>query len=383
MRTQRLLVILVIFTALFYMMGIHILKTILPFLAKDIGASGVLIARILYIGFLAFTFFSPIAGYLSDKIGYQKVIASAAICEALLIYLYNIVNDYMQLIILRILQAFFGVLLSASFLHLASTYAKKTGLYIGLLRAAQSLGMALGPLIVLLFAQLSIREFIILASILCLAPISSAFLRTEIVRDKALPISKVSKFILRKSFLPFYLCTLAEVMSVSIIFSYIVVDIIERYNLTPNTYAIIIFCAISAFSIASVFVGRISDRYPEYSATFGVFSMSICILIMLMSNTLFSLILAFIMFEIVSAFAYNPLYIVISKELPEEIKGFGINLADWIINLSFLILPFLELLAAKFGLRAVLLPLIILTTSIGAYSSLQLKGIRVKKQPNL
>jgi len=46
-------------TAMFYMMSINILKTILPYFAEEIGAESILISRILYIGFLAFAFFLP------------------------------------------------------------------------------------------------------------------------------------------------------------------------------------------------------------------------------------------------------------------------------------------------------------------------------------
>jgi len=62
-----------------YMMAVYILKILLPFMAKDMEASGILIARILYVGFIMFVFLPPIAGYISDKFGYRRTIATSAI----------------------------------------------------------------------------------------------------------------------------------------------------------------------------------------------------------------------------------------------------------------------------------------------------------------
>jgi len=205
-------------TAMFYMMSINILKTILPYFAKDIGATEILISHILYIGFLAFAFFSPVAGRISDYFGYKKTIVIAAIIEALLLSMYVLVSNYMELLIIRMLQALFEVLLSASFLHLASTYAKRTGIYIGYLRIAQALGMATGPLLVFVISTFSHKEFILLSSFLCLAPLSTLLLEEPETNRDGKDGMHIIKYVTRRELVPLYLCAISEVFSVSVLF---------------------------------------------------------------------------------------------------------------------------------------------------------------------
>jgi len=260
---SEIVAIIIVVSASSYMMAIYILKTILPFIAFGLGASDILVARILYIGFIMFIFVPPIAGYLSDVMGYRKTIAVATIAESALILAYNLATNYSELLIIRVLQAFFGTVLSASFLHVSSIYARKTGVYIGYLRFAQAMGMALGSLIVALFPGFTEETLIIIATILCLAPLLSILLGEIEESEVKVRRSYVFRYVLRRDLLYYYLCALANIVSISIMFSYVVSYMIEQYRLTRQIYATILFLATTIFGMSSIVASKLCDRAPR------------------------------------------------------------------------------------------------------------------------
>lgn len=377
-----LLISLVIGSALFYMLAIHVVKTVLPYIAENVGAAGVFIARILYVGFLAFTVLSPVAGYISDRVGYRRTIVVAAISESLLIYFYVFVRSYAELLVVRVLQAFLGVILSASFLHLASKYAERTGVYIGILRAAQAFGMALGPLLVFVLPTCTLGEFLEIAALLCLAPLSVILLEEpKTLRQEYGNIKlKVIKFVMRKELIPLYLCTISEIFAASIVFSYIVVNAIELFNLSQRAYGFILFVVLSTFGISNIFASKIADSHPIESAIIGVYMIAVSTYLITISKTLETFLISIIIFEITSALAYNPLYVQVSKILPDEIKGIGINSVDAIINLTFVTLPILEIVAKNYGLNATLIPATLLSLLAGTYVTIKYSTRKTKEK---
>ena len=369
------LVLLVIGSVLFYMLAIHVVKTVLPYIAENVGAAGVFIARILYVGFLAFTMLSPVAGYISDRIGYRRTIVVAAISESLLIYFYVLVRSYTELLVV-------SVILSASFLHLASKYAERTGVYIGILRAAQVFGMALGPLLVFVLPTCTLGEFLEIAALLCLAPLSVILLEEpKTLRQEYGNIKlKVIKFVMRKELIPLYLCTISEIFAASIVFSYIVVNAIELFNLSQRAYGFILFVVLSTFGISNIFASKIADSHPIESAIIGVYMIAVSTYLITISKTLETFLISIIIFEITSALAYNPLYVQASKILPDEIKGIGINSVDAIINLTFVTLPILEIVAKNYGLNATLIPATLLSLLAGTYVTIKYSTRKTKEK---
>ena len=348
-KNHVLLAYIIIATSFFYMMAIYIMKIILPYIAFNIGLSDVLVSRILYIGFLCFTL-TPIAGYITNSLGYRRTIIIASIVESLCILLFIWARSYHSLFTVRFIQAFFGVLLSASFLHLASYYAKRSGAYIGFLRGAQALGMAFGSLVVIVLCGVPFNYLIMLASIFCLTPISAILIKDEPPKE-SFNVRKVRSSILRRDLLPYYIFALTEILSVAILFSFFNVFLIEEFALELRTYAIIMLTAVSLFAISSVIAGRLVDRHPMTCGVFGACGIAISLSLILILNGLIELIFAFLLFEVVSAFAYNPLYIVVSKRVSEDVRGFAINFADFLVNLSFLTLPLIEILAKNVNLK--------------------------------
>ena len=237
----RGIVFVVILSPSAYMMAIHILKTLLPFIAMEIGASGIQVVRILYIGFIMFAFLPPVAGFISDVFGYKRTIVSTAVLESVFMFMYAFVRSYVELFAVRIFQALVGVILSASFLHFASTYAKRAGIYIGLLRFSQALGMALGSLVVFLFPVKQVRVFILIASILCLMPVSVVMLGEYCEPRKHVNLRNVLQCVISGDLVFYYASALANTLTDSILFSYIVVYMIESFEIDISTYALIIF----------------------------------------------------------------------------------------------------------------------------------------------
>jgi len=265
------------------------------------------------------------------------------------------------------------VILSASFLHLASKYAERTGVYIGILRAAQVFGMALGPLLVFVLPTCTLGEFLEIAALLCLAPLSVILLEEpKTLRQEYGNIKlKVIKFVMRKELIPLYLCTISEIFAASIVFSYIVVNAIELFNLSQRAYGFILFVVLSTFGISNIFASKIADSHPIESAIIGVYMIAVSTYLITISKTLETFLISIIIFEITSALAYNPLYVQASKILPDEIKGIGINSVDAIINLTFVTLPILEIVAKNYGLNATLIPATLLSLLAGTYVTIK------------
>lgn len=155
-------------------------------------------------------------------------------------------------------------------------------------------------------------------------------------------------------------------------FSYIVVGAIEKFNIPQRTYAFILFIAISMFGIASVPASKLSDRYPYQSAVFGSLLIALFTYMIFISNNIALFVLFFVAFEAISAFALNPLYVVASKIIPDEMRGTGINLVDAIVNTTFFILPFLEILAENYGIYFMLVPAIIISLFSSMYALINL-----------
>ena len=91
---------------------------------------------------------STTVGWFSDRIGHKKVLASAAVCAALISIPQSFVTEAWQLALLRVLDGFaLGAMLPTAGAILAGLVpSSKRGAAYGLLGAAVSLGFAAGPL---------------------------------------------------------------------------------------------------------------------------------------------------------------------------------------------------------------------------------------------
>ena len=88
-------------------------------------------------------------------------------------------------------------------------------------------------------------------------------------------------------------------------------------------------------------------------------------ILIIASNNILNIVFALVLFEALSAFAYNPLYVVLSKRLLGEIRGTRINVADMLLNISFIVLPILEVVAKRYGYVILLfIPLIVCISSL-------------------
>lgn len=388
MRSQRVAV-LVLASSFFYMMSLHIVRTLLPYLAKDVGASATGIARVIYLGLLMFCAIPPLAGFISDRLGYRRVALVATVLHAGLLISYSVVSTYDMLVAVRIAQAVAGIFLSATFLHIASDLARRSGVYIGILNAARTLGYASGPLVVLLL-PLPVRELIVLAGLVALAPLAVVLL-SEPPRRRLGALRHVSRAfsaILKREFIPFYLCTFAEILAFGVVSSYIVAELVDVYNLTVREFALVTFVLTSLFGVFSVPASNLADRRPTLSASLGALMIAVSLGLAVFACDLLSLLACLALFEIFSAFAFNPMYVVVSKRLPDSVRGLGINLADVLVNTGFLALPAMEVIACAYGLRLTLVPAVavniiaFVTLCVYSLSSKRaLRGLTVGEPP--
>ncbi len=147
--TNRRALTLLFLTMFIVMLGFGVILPILPFYAKNMGASattlGLLFSVYSFIQFL----FSPIWGQVSDRVGRKPPLLIGLLGFSLSFFLFGLSTELWMLFAARIL----GGMLSAAALPTVMAYIADTtdeehrGSGMGILGAAMGLGVTIGPVI--------------------------------------------------------------------------------------------------------------------------------------------------------------------------------------------------------------------------------------------
>ena len=169
-------------------LGIGIISPILPILAKNTGAGGILIGLILSAFSISRLIFLPLFGKLSDRYSKRIVIMLGLTLYSMIALMYIIARDPYQLILVRFFHGMSSAMAVPVILALVASVSPKgeEGKYMGIVNRSIFLGMAFGPFIGGFLTDL-FNENLAFASMSLLSLISLA------IAAKTIPDVKVRK----------------------------------------------------------------------------------------------------------------------------------------------------------------------------------------------
>ncbi|MCP4718976.1 MAG: MFS transporter [Desulfobacteraceae bacterium] len=131
------------------MIGLGIIWPIIPVYAVELGAGGFLVGLIIASFNIARTFFNPLAGRLSDKLGRKKFIVTGLFAYAVISIFYVLPTRAETLVLVRFFHGMTSVLVVPIAMALAADIApkQKLGLYMGTLNMSVMLGLGIGPVL--------------------------------------------------------------------------------------------------------------------------------------------------------------------------------------------------------------------------------------------
>lgn len=351
-------------------MSNYMVRTVLPYLTQELGGSELWVARVLYLSFVVLALLSPFMGWLCDRYGLRRVLVTTALFLSLTTTLYLAVSSLTALVVVRVLHAVATELLIASSLALASHVTSHYGLGIGVLRAAQGLGIGLGPLLAgALSVVLGLDPVLLVAAVLALAPLTCLTLSPEVVQvRRAHLFTKALRTVLRY-FSPTWLTpvlttAVAQAVSFTILTTYYTAYLTVELGLSPWEYGLFLVAECLGFSLGSLVSEYLYEKYRYSTLTVSTILLGVLYYLLSQVTAVLSIIVLVTPLGFLSALIFNPLYVECARRLPEEVRGTGVNLVDTIVNLSCgsvaLLEPLMQVLTYRYS---VLVPVAVLLTA--------------------
>ncbi|GEM_PF-5288743 len=366
MRLGEALESAVVFSSGLLLASIYIVRTILPFLTEELGGSSVDISRVLYISFVVMALISPLAGLISDRIGASRLLVVSSVAASLVVLMYPLTSSVSELLMVRFLHAVFAELALAAGLTLASRVTSSGRVGVGLLRASQGLGIALGPVLALILMSSGYGAAFLAASILSLTPLLALLYEEGGVRKTSLGDSIVHflHLVRSKRLQSLVLLALSEALGFSIVVTYFVSHMVSL-GLTEEGYAFFLTVDALSFSLAGYPSERLFRRFGLKFTLAAGMGLGMTFLVLALFPFPSTFVAAAPIIGVLGSFTLNPAYIEVSDLAVDGSRGFTVNSLDLLVNLSFLTLPPLELIFDTLGPSALMaIPLIPLVTSI-------------------
>ncbi len=356
----------VISSAGLLLMSIYIVRTVLPFLTVAMGGSEIDVSRILYISFVVIALLSPLAGLISDRIGASRLLVISSIAASLSILMYPLASNISELLAVRILHAVFAELALAAGLSMASRVTSSGRVGVGLLRTSQGLGIALGPMLALIFMPLGYNATLLVASILSLTPLPAFLYKEEGATGFALAesIRQFLDMVKSQKLQAVALLAISETLGFSILVTYFVSRMVSL-GLTEGGYAAFLTIEAICFSLAGYPSERLFRRLGSMFTLIAGLGLGASFLILALLPSPATFVTMAPAIGVFGSFALNPAYIQVSDLARETAQGFIVNSLDLMVNLSFLVLPLLEPVFSSLSLSVLMLvPLVPLGVSI-------------------
>ncbi len=287
---------------------------------------GLMTTSFLLAGFLA----TPGIGWLSDRFGYKNVLWIGLLLHAVLMLAYIFVQDPVMLIGLRGLEGVASVSVLPPTRAMMNTLAPRgrQGEALGLLSAAQTTGILIGPAVgALLASQTGYTPSFIIASIplVLAAVVTIIFLPNQGKRDAASAATGQRTAFAGLFTRPLLLTYALQI--VLMISNGVVMAIWSLYMLDRGASLPLIGLSYTTFALPIIFIapfsGRLSDRYGRYWLFLSGLSLTgvIFCIYSLPSVTAWPIIFISIAEGIVTSIARTSLDGLLADVIPSEARG--------------------------------------------------------------
>lgn len=251
-------------------LGLGLVMPLRALYGREIGASsteiGLMTASFLLAGFIA----SPGIGWLADRFGYKNVLWLGLLLHALLMLAYIPVQDPILLIGLRAIEGIASVSVLPPTRALMNTIAPKNrqGEALGLVSAAQTVGILIGPAVGALLASQTgyILSFVIASVPLVIAALVTLLFLPREEKQEQLATQERGLFASGLFTRPLMLAYSLQV--VLMLTNGVVMSIWSLYMLDRGATLPIIGLSYTTFALPIIFMaplgGRLSDRYGRY-----------------------------------------------------------------------------------------------------------------------
>ena len=255
-------------------LGFSIVFPLLPFYAREFGASTFEISLVFAAFPLMQFIFSPFWGKLSDNVGRKPIILVSLLASAISFILYGFAGSFYHLLVIRIIH---GISSSAGFatVHAAGadiSTKENRAKTMGQIGAAFSLAIAFGPAIGGIFSSVSIQfPFFISAVVAFINLIFVYKFVPETIKEKTKKLDIFKGFVLlrvfsalRSNLTSVYLMSSVSFLSFSIVGVAYPIFALSNFNFGPVEVGLVFAgLGFSAAIVQGFIVGRASERFGE------------------------------------------------------------------------------------------------------------------------
>lgn len=309
-------------------LGLGLVMPLRALYGREIGASsteiGLMTASFLLAGFIA----SPGIGWLADRFGYKNVLWVGLLLHAVLMLAYIPVQDPILLIGLRAIEGVASVSVLPPTRALMNTIAPKTrqGEALGLLSAAQTTGILIGPAVGAVLASQTgyILSFVIASVPLVIAALVTLFFLPQAEKQEQSMAEGHGMFSKELFTQPLMLVYTLQI--VLMLTNGVVMAIWSLYMLDRGASLPLLGLSFTTFALPIIFLaplsGRLSDRYGRYWPFMaGLIAIGLIFCLYSTPVNAWEIVVISALEGAASAFARSSLDGLLADVMPQEMKG--------------------------------------------------------------
>ena len=309
-------------------LGLGLVMPLRALYGREIGASstenGLMTASFLLAGFIS----SPGIGWLADRFGYKNVLWVGLLLHAVLMLAYIPVQNPVLLIGLRAFEGVASVSVLPPTRALMNTIAPRTrqGEALGLLSAAQTTGILIGPAVGAILANQTgyILSFVIASVPLVIAALVTLIFLPQAKKDEQSGTEARSMF--AKELFTRPLMLVYSLQIVLMLTNGVVMAIWSLYMLDRGASLPLIGLSFTTFALPIIFLaplsGRLSDRYGRYWPFMtGLISIGLIFCLYSSPVNAWEIVAISALEGAASAFARASLDGLLADVMPQEMKG--------------------------------------------------------------